>query len=127
MQSATKTTPGDILIIDDEPQIRELVAEVLIDEGYTVRSAANGIEALRAIMDTPPALLLVDLLMPGFSGRQVIAEARKIVPDLPIVLMTALPNEAKPVLKQYQIECVTKPFNLEKLLDCVARNVQPGA
>lgn len=85
------TEPATILIVDDESQNRRLLEALLGHEGYVTRTAANGEEALAAIADDPPDLILLDVMMPGLDGRQV-ARAVKADPatsKIPIIMVTA--------------------------------------
>jgi diguanylate cyclase (GGDEF)-like protein/PAS domain S-box-containing protein len=86
-----KTTPATILIVDDEGQNRRLLEALLGHEGYLTRTARNGEEALAAIADDPPDLILLDVMMPGLDGREV---ARAVKADaatrsIPIIMVTA--------------------------------------
>jgi DNA-binding NtrC family response regulator len=108
-----------ILVVDDEPSIRSLVAEALELEGYTVMTACDGREALKLIERSPPALLILDLWMPRLNGP-ALAEAlaeRGIV--LPIVVMTAS-NAADPWARAIDARAyLQKPFDLADFLDAI--------
>lgn len=85
------TAPATILIVDDESQNRRLLEALLGHEGYVTRTAEDGEEALAAIADDPPDLILLDVMMPGLDGRQV-ARAVKADPatsKIPIIMVTA--------------------------------------
>jgi DNA-binding NtrC family response regulator len=118
-------TMGDVLVIDDHAAICDLIAEALTEDGYTVRCAYNGTEGLLAIADVPPAVVLLDLVMPGPPPTELIPQIWAIAPSMPITLMTAMPNEATALVAQYQIACIEKPFDIDALLGCVARYAQP--
>jgi CheY-like chemotaxis protein len=115
----------DILVVDDDPTIVEMLTELLIFEGYQVRSGRNGHEALAAIMAKRPALLLLDLQMPKMNGAEVI-QALEGTPfaDLPIAIITATPAEAKPLVNQSNVACMAKPLDLDALLAGVAEALQ---
>jgi DNA-binding response OmpR family regulator len=118
---------GSILIVDDEPMIRELIVEILSDQGYVAYSAPNDADALATIACDQPALLLVDLGKPGTSGAGLIAQLRSAgLATLPMVVMTTAPATAAGLLIPGSIECLAKPFDLDDLLACVARYVQPA-
>jgi DNA-binding response OmpR family regulator len=119
-------TSGDILVIEDQSEIAALIVDVLTDEHYRTRTATAGSEALTAILDTRPDLVLLDLHLPDISGETLLAQIRGLAPDLPIVIITAAPREARPLIEQYEIECLAKPFELDALLDCVRRYIQPS-
>lgn len=81
-----------ILIVDDEPQIHQLVTLCLRTLPNEVRSASNGPEALKMIEDEKPALLLLDLMMPGMTGEDVLAEMNNDITmqDIPVIVFSAI-------------------------------------
>jgi len=79
----------EILVVDDEPAIREGLRALLESEGYAVRTAGDGEEALRLYRDRRPDLLLLDVMMPRLNGYAVCAEVRRHDPDIPILFLTA--------------------------------------
>jgi CheY-like chemotaxis protein len=111
-----------VLVVDDDDAIRETVSEILADEGYAVRSAANGDQALHLIRTTtPPCLILLDLMMPVMNGWQFAAVA-VADPDLarvPICVMTA--SDMAQVAPTGVVEVARKPLHLDHLLRMVAR------
>ena len=84
---------ADILIAEDEPAIRDGLAALLESEGYSVRAAADGDEALRLYRERRPDLLLLDVMMPRLNGYAVCTEIRRTDPDVPIVFLTAKDGE----------------------------------
>jgi two-component system nitrogen regulation response regulator NtrX len=114
---------GDVLVIDDEVLIRDLIIELLTDEGYAVRSAADAEAGLRAIQDATPAFLLLDIQMPGMPGDELLRVLRRAGYTFPIALLTASPQTAQSLLDMGSVVCVAKPFELDELLECVARYV----
>ena len=117
---------GSILVIDDDAAFADLVVEILTDEGYVAYSALSGVEALASITCHTPALLLLDLHMPGMSGVELIAQLRRAnLATMPVVLITASPCDAAPQLVPGAIVCLPKPFDLDDLLADVAYFVQP--
>ncbi|MDQ1484206.1 MAG: hypothetical protein QOF35_2282 [Actinomycetota bacterium] len=91
MTTPTLATPATILIVDDESPNLRLLQALLGHEGYVLRTAASGEEALAAVADDPPDLILLDVMMPGLDGRQV-ARAVKADPstsNIPIIMVTA--------------------------------------
>lgn len=87
----------DILVIDDDPGIRQLVADVLEIEGYTVRKAEDGFAGLRAIEAQRPGCVVLDVMMPGMDGHAVLQRIRAADggPDLPVVMLTAAADDAQ--------------------------------
>ena len=118
---------SSILVVDYEPTIVDLLVEILTDEGYVVYSAPSGADALACIARHPPALILLDIQMSDMSGAELIAQVRVGgLATLPIVLLSTVPHHAAPLLVPGRIECLDKPFDLDDLLACVARYVQPA-
>jgi DNA-binding response OmpR family regulator len=117
---------GNILVVDNDAAIVEMIVDVLTEEGYVAYSAPNGARALAIIARYPPALLLLNLWMPSMSGAELLAQLRATgLLTMPIVLVTAAPQEAAPLLVPGAITCLAKPFDLNNLLACVARYVRP--
>jgi CheY-like chemotaxis protein len=111
-----------VLVVDDDPTIRRLVADVLEDADYRVETAADGAEALAKVRAHPPAMLLLDLMMPVMDGRQSLEACRREAwcEDVPILLMSAghRASEAEALRAQ---GFLAKPFDLGDLLGAVER------
>jgi signal transduction histidine kinase len=112
-------SPASILIVDDESHNRRLLEALLTPEGYALRTAAGGKEALASIAANPPDLILLDFLMPGIDGRQV-AGAVKADPatsNIPIIMLTALDHrEARLTALDAGVEeFLTKPVDRAEL------------
>lgn len=117
---------GSILVVDREPTIVDLLVEILTDAGYIAYTAPDGAGARVAIARHRPALILLDVGHPGMNGAALIEHVCAADPAIiPIVLMTTAPCDAAPLLVLGAGECLAKPFNLDELLACVARYVQP--
>jgi DNA-binding response OmpR family regulator len=123
MNSASHPSVPDVLVIDDDESIRELITEILTDEGYAVRSAYDAESGLRAIEDTQPAFLLLDIQMPGTHGDTLLRVLRAAGYTFPIGLITATPQKAESLTEMGNVVCVAKPFDIDELLECVARYV----
>ena len=118
---------GSILVVDREPTIIDMLVEILTDEGYVAYSAPTGADALATIACHSPALILLDMQLSDMSGAELIAQVRVSgLATLPIVLLSTVSLHAAPLLVSGLIECLEKPFDLDDLLDCVARYVQPA-
>lgn len=110
-----------ILVVDDDTGIRRLVEVVLKSEGYAVELAADGRAALEAISRRRPAVVLLDLQMPVMTGWEVHAALRLHGPRVPVVFMTAGYRAQREAETHGADGCLSKPFELEDLLDAVAR------
>jgi CheY-like chemotaxis protein len=116
---------NDILVVDDETEIVKLIAEVLGDEGYSVRWAHEGPTALAAVAEAVPALILLDYWMPGMTGADVLARLRDThYGDVPVILMSAGTRADMSDLIGAKT-FLGKPFDIGALLDCVAQFVIP--
>jgi len=114
---------GDILVVDDEIDIVNLVVDILEDEGYKVRSAFNGEMALAAIAQQQPAMILMDMYMPQMTGIMLLEHIRANgISAIPVILMTASPRAAEPLLNMDLVDYLAKPFDIDQLLQCVVRN-----
>jgi two-component system phosphate regulon response regulator PhoB len=134
MSTTSKKAPPRVLVVEDERDIAALVAYHLTKEGYRVRTAEAGTEALLAIQAERPDLVLLDLMLPGFSGYEVLAELRRRpdVADVPVVVLTARKDEADRVkgLELGADDYVTKPFSPRELVlrvSAVLRRAQAPA
>ncbi len=117
-------TSARVLVVEDERDIAALVAYHLAREGYRVRTASGGQEALAALGAEPADLVLLDLMLPGFSGYEVLAEMRRRDEwhDIPVVILTARRDEADRIkgLELGADDYVTKPFSPRELVLRVA-------
>ncbi len=116
-----------ILVVDDDPGIRETVLDILTFEGYPVQTATNGEEALEAIETLRarnpkcPCMLLLDMRMPVLDGWGVARELRERQIEVPIVVMTAA-QDAQMWAREIGADgCLPKPFELPDLLEVVER------
>jgi len=112
-----------ILIVDDDPDLLELLRFALAAEGFSVRTAATGPEALRKALRTPPDLVVLDLLLPGMNGFSVCEQLRlnPATAFIPVLMMTVLPGEF-PHLVGVEAGAnayLNKPFRMEELVSCV--------
>ena len=120
LSAVMETKP--VLVVDDDPDIRETLRFVLEAAGYSVYLAANGKEALDLLLETEPlpGLILLDLMMPIMSGDEMLLALRAIhsLAAIPVTIVTAsvtaMPREASGLLR--------KPVDLDALLDVVAQN-----
>ncbi|MGZ3420785.1 MAG: response regulator [Polyangiales bacterium] len=113
---------GDILVVDDDDDVREILRLQLEAEGFATRGASNGAEALTEVERDRPAVVLLDMMMPVMSGPEFVHAIRadERWSKLPIVMVTAWPQEASGLAVR---EVLSKPLELQALLDCVHRIV----
>ncbi len=119
-----------VLIIDDEPIVRQAFADCLTDAGYRVLEAADGADGLDKLRASPPDLILCDLRMPGLDGLDVLARAREQDPDLPVIVVSGAGSMADAVeaLKRGAWDYVTKPvLDISLLIAAVTRALERAA
>jgi CheY-like chemotaxis protein len=117
-----------VLVVDDDPDVRDSVVDVLQAEGYVTLAAGNGLEALRLLRDSkigPPDVILLDLLMPVMDGWTFLAERLKqpTVAAIPVIIMSAYgaPHESNTALANETF--LKKPVELATLLQEIERVV----
>ena len=115
----------EVLVVDDEADIRELVSGVLEDEGYAVRTAADSSSALDAIEDRRPSLVLLDVWLQGsrMDGLQMLQEVKRRDPNLPVLMISGHGNldTAVAAIREGAIDFIEKPFEAERLVHLVSR------
>lgn len=118
-----------LLVVDDQPAIRQLLSETLESSGCEVVPAANGYEAIEIVQKNKPNLILLDLKMPGLSGLETLREINRFSPDVPVILITAYgelpdPREAE----RMGVRClIIKPFDLNEVRAVVRRVLDEGS
>ncbi len=122
---------ADILVVDDEADIRELVAGILSDDGHSVRTAANAEEALAAIRSRQPSLLVLDIWMQGggMDGLALLDLVKTLDADLPVVMISGHGNieTAVSAIKRGAYDFLEKPFTSDRLLLVVQRALETTA
>jgi two-component system nitrogen regulation response regulator NtrX len=115
----------EVLVVDDEADIRELVSGVLEDEGYAVRTAADSSSALDAIEDRRPSLVLLDVWLQGsrMDGLQILQEVKRRDPTLPVLMISGHGNldTAVAAVREGAIDFIEKPFEADRLVHLVGR------
>jgi two-component system nitrogen regulation response regulator NtrX len=111
---------ADILVVDDEADIRDLVAGILQDEGYTARTARNSDEALSAIVSRRPGLVFLDIWLQGsrMDGLQLLGAVKQEHPELPVVMISGHGNieTAVAAIKHGAYDFIEKPFKADRLV-----------
>src|SRR4051794_5544865 len=112
-----------VLVVDDDPAIRGLVADALRGEGYSVDIAAHGREALDAMRARKPATVVLDLMMPVMDGFSFIEACQKeqLCNGVPIVVISAVQDALKRIEEVDVHACIAKPFDLDDLVRVVGR------
>jgi len=117
-----------ILIVDDERDIRELIGDILRDEGYTVRLAGNSDACMAEINAEPPALMILDIWLKDsrMDGIDILKTVRRSNPDVPVVIISGHGNIeiAVAAIKQGAYDFIEKPFNIDQLMVVVARAME---
>jgi two-component system nitrogen regulation response regulator NtrX len=115
----------DVLVVDDEADIRELVSGVLEDEGYEVRTAADSTQTLGAIEDRRPSMVLLDVWLQGsrLDGLQLLQEIKRRDPTIPVLMISGHGNldTAVAAVREGAIDFIEKPFEAERLIYLVDR------
>jgi two-component system nitrogen regulation response regulator NtrX len=119
---------GDILIVDDERDIRELISEILIDEGYSTRIAGTSDEAMRQIKSQPPGLLILDIWLKDsdMDGIDILKKVKTDFPQMPVVIISGHGNIeiAVAAIKQGAYDFIEKPFNIDQLMVVIRRAME---
>ena len=117
---------NNILIVDDDPELRSNLKEILQDEGYTTEEAASGREAIGKASSEQFSIILLDLMMPGMDGIETLAELRRISPKTKVVMITAFATVENAVnaIKKGASDYITKPFRIEELLAIIRRAIE---
>ena len=114
-----------ILIVDDEQNVCEFLGEFLQDKGYLVIKARSGSKALRYLGKNNPDLVLLDILMPGMSGLEVLKRIRKLYPDLPVIILTGVKDKqvVDDIINVGPVDFIPKPIDLDVLEKCISNNL----
>jgi DNA-binding response OmpR family regulator len=110
-----------ILIVDDEPDAQELLAEFARRKGYTAIVASNGKEAIQLVKEQRPHVVFLDIRMPGMDGLAVLKAIREIDQEAGVIMITAVHEEAtgREALRLGAVEFITKPIDFHYLERCV--------
>jgi len=109
-----------VLVVEDEPELREVVCAVLEDEGYTVVAASDGRQAVDMACENVPDLIILDMGLPILSGEEVASTLReKLAKPPPILVMSAAGTVAERARRIGAANYIPKPFELDDLTDAV--------
>jgi len=119
---------SSILIVDDEKDIRELIGDILKDEGFSVRLAANSDDCMAEINSEPPSLMILDIWLKDsrMDGIDILKSVKRDNPDIPVVIISGHGNIeiAVAAIKQGAYDFIEKPFNIDQLMVVVARAME---
>ncbi len=119
---------SDILIVDDERDIRELISEILIDEGYTTRLAGTSDDAMREVTSQSPGLLILDIWLKDsdMDGIDILKKVKSDYSEVPVVIISGHGNIeiAVAAIKQGAYDFIEKPFNIDQLLVVIRRAME---
>jgi two-component system nitrogen regulation response regulator NtrX len=121
-------TMSDILIVDDERDIRELISDILEDEGFATRLAGNSDDAMAAVNTEPPALMILDIWLKDskMDGIDILKTVKRDNPDVPVVIISGHGNVeiAVAAIKQGAYDFIEKPFNIDQLMVVIRRAME---
>ncbi len=115
-----------ILVVDDEPEVRELIHECLGEENYQCITARDGFEALQKIKDQSISVVITDIKMPGINGVELLRLSQEISPDTAFIMITGIVEMSTAVstLKLGACDYISKPFNIEEVIAGVERALE---
>jgi CheY-like chemotaxis protein len=116
---------GKVLVVDDEPEVRQVLHEFLASRGYDVSVAGDGVKALGLVESVKPDLVLLDVAMPGMDGVETLKRIVALNPTLPVIMVTANADISvtSKLLALGAVDYVPKPFDLEYLDQAVSIQV----
>lgn len=119
---------SDILIVDDERDIRELISDILEDEGYQTRLAGTSDECMKLVQEAPPALMVLDIWLKdsNMDGIDILKTIKRDMPSIPVVIISGHGNIeiAVAAIKQGAYDFIEKPFNIDQLMVVVRRAME---
>jgi len=119
---------ADILIVDDDPQLRQSFVKILSEEGHAVLSANSGEAGIRVIKEKVPDLIVMDVKMPGMNGLETFQIMHQIEPKIPVIIMTAYgtTETAIEAIKLGAYEYILKPFDIPDVLELIEKALLAG-
>lgn len=116
----------NVLVVDDEPGMREFLEIMLGKEGYSVKTASNGEEAIQMIQNEVFDLALVDIQMPGLNGIDVLRSAKETTPEITIIMITAFASHETAIeaMKLGAYDYITKPFKIDEIKLVISKSLE---
>lgn len=121
LDSVRRRKPRPILVVDDDSAIRDIARQILADHGFRVVEARDGGEAMRAIDIEPPALIVLDVQMPGVDGPTFARELRTRLRRVPLVILTGVPDPKREADRCNAEAFLRKPFDADELVRIVRK------
>ena len=119
---------NEILVVDDERDIRELICDILQDEGFSTRMAANSDECMAHLSADPPDLMILDIWLKdsNMDGIDILKTVKRDNPDVPVVIISGHGNIeiAVAAIKQGAYDFIEKPFNIDQLMVVISRAME---
>jgi CheY-like chemotaxis protein len=124
----TMRSPSTILVVDDEPDVADMISFCLSQQGYDVSTADSGKKAVDLARATRFDLAICDLSMPGWDGIQTARALRDLTPNLQVIIVTGYASEeARSAIRKGVAEAwLAKPFTVEELQDSISQVLQPA-
>lgn len=121
--------PASILVVDDDQPILLLMKNILTEFRFEARTASSGVEAIEAVRESRPDLILLDMNMPGMAGDEVLRQIRQEhgLSDVPVLILSGEPLSSEELAALGASGAVIKPFDLQKLLTTIRGLVDGGA
>lgn len=119
---------SEILIVDDDPPIRNLLRQIFKRMGFDAREARDGVEAISCVSEALPRLIMLDLMMPRMNGWEVLQHLRDqgLLDKLPVIVLTAVGTQRTEGLSEFGVRAVlSKPFEISDLISTVQKIIEP--
>ena len=115
-----------ILVVDDDRELRETISEILVDAGFIIAAAGSGEEALDILREQTFDLVLLDMIMPGLGGQEILPLLKRQAPRTKVVMITAFAtvDNAVEAMRRGADDYLTKPFKVDELLAAVRRSLE---
>jgi len=115
-----------VLVVDDQPGIRQLLGSVVAETGHQVYLAENGLEAVEMVRKIRPQVVFMDVKMPVMDGLEALGEIKAIAPETEVIMMTAYISEEikKAVTEKGARCCLAKPFEIDRVKDILSSHLE---
>ena len=123
----TQEPAGSLLILDDDPALVSVMKEILVEEGYGVETATDAVEALRLVQEARPAVILMDMRMPGMDGWAFAGSLKERGASASLIVITGAGHALEWAKEIGADDFLAKPFDMAELLSTVKRYCQPAS